>query len=280
MSAELYNAAALRDAAESLLDLLGDFGIDEETVAISHADKVLRESMKTERTLAVLRKARAALAKSPRNCDSAEDPEQMSVRFMGEVCDQYDNDWEDPRTQCPHDCVRCVIKWMLENQNESENWENLRNRSMEYLDDRMLRMADWKYPLTNVSRFAQNQRSRKTAVVRDADGNVICTFAGLPYRRNKAAVAMASEFVEHMNAEHAGLKDVAVTEARRRAWPLQCVCGGIGVQETRIISSGSTMIAPLYEMRIHCLRCDWATNWYDDGAKAEDEWNILNSRRW
>ena len=34
-------------------------------------------------------------------------------KFKLKVCDNYDNDWEDPRTQCSHDCIRCVMEWML-----------------------------------------------------------------------------------------------------------------------------------------------------------------------
>ena len=57
----------------------------------------------------------AASAKSipARNCDTMDNFEMLSKRFKEEVCYQYDNDFEDTRTQCPHDCVRCVMKWML-----------------------------------------------------------------------------------------------------------------------------------------------------------------------
>lgn len=55
----------------------------------------------------------AAIGLPARNCDTMDHFEMLAKRFKEEVCDNYDNDWEDPRTQCPHDCVRCVMKWML-----------------------------------------------------------------------------------------------------------------------------------------------------------------------
>jgi hypothetical protein len=68
-SSQVGNAAALRDAVKSLLYLLCDNGIDEETVMISHKNSVLRESLHTDRTLEILRKAKTALSTHPRNCD-------------------------------------------------------------------------------------------------------------------------------------------------------------------------------------------------------------------
>jgi hypothetical protein len=65
---------------ESLLELLDDFGINEEIVSISHENIVYRESLKTERTLAVLRKAKAALAEPLKNCEVGNDREQ-DLRF-------------------------------------------------------------------------------------------------------------------------------------------------------------------------------------------------------
>lgn len=57
--------------------------------------------------------AAAALRFPARNCDTRDRIDHVIKKFKSEVCDQYDNDCEDPRTQCPHDCVRCVMKWML-----------------------------------------------------------------------------------------------------------------------------------------------------------------------
>lgn len=75
-SSQVGNVAELREAVKSLLDLLYDFGIDEETVLISHADPVKRESMHTDRTLAVLRKAKAALSEPLKNCEVGTAEEQ------------------------------------------------------------------------------------------------------------------------------------------------------------------------------------------------------------
>lgn len=57
--------------------------------------------------------ASAARGMPERNCDTMDHFDMVAKRFKEEVCDNYDNDFEDPRTQCPHDCVRCVMKWML-----------------------------------------------------------------------------------------------------------------------------------------------------------------------
>lgn len=70
-------SSKLREVAESLLELLDDFGINEEIVSISHENIVHRESLKTERTLAVLRKAKSALAEPLRNCDVGTADEQF-----------------------------------------------------------------------------------------------------------------------------------------------------------------------------------------------------------
>ena len=60
----------------------------------------------------------AARSLPARNCDTMDHFEMLAKRFKEEVCDQYDNDWEDSRTQCPHDCVRCVMKWMTTRKGE------------------------------------------------------------------------------------------------------------------------------------------------------------------
>jgi hypothetical protein len=77
---QVGNAAELREAVESLLELLYDNGIDEDTVMISHENSVLRESLHTERTLAVLRKAKSALAEPLKNCEVGT-AEEQSMRF-------------------------------------------------------------------------------------------------------------------------------------------------------------------------------------------------------
>jgi len=62
--------------------------------------------------------AAAARSLPARNCDTMDHFEVLAKKFKEEVCDHYDNDWEDSRTQCPHDCVRCVMKWMLSRKGE------------------------------------------------------------------------------------------------------------------------------------------------------------------
>jgi hypothetical protein len=74
----------LREVIESLLNLLDDFGINEEIVSISNENIVHRESLKTERTLAVLRKAKSALAEPLKNCEVGT-PEEQIERFVSEV---------------------------------------------------------------------------------------------------------------------------------------------------------------------------------------------------
>ena len=62
--------------------------------------------------------AAAARSLPARNCDTMDHFDIVAKRFKEEVCDHYDNDWEDSRTQCPHDCVRCVMKWMTTRKDE------------------------------------------------------------------------------------------------------------------------------------------------------------------
>ena len=66
----------------------------------------------------VQRSAASARSMHDRNCDTVDHFEILAKRFKEDVCDQYDNDFEDPRTQCHHDCVRCVMKWMLSRKGE------------------------------------------------------------------------------------------------------------------------------------------------------------------
>jgi len=64
---------------------------------------------------------RHAMVEPSRNCDTAESAEEITRRFRSEVCDHYDNDWEDPRTQCPHNCAECVVKWMISKKGEESS---------------------------------------------------------------------------------------------------------------------------------------------------------------
>jgi len=62
----------------------------------------------------------------------------------------------------------------------------------------------WKYPLTNLGHRGNQNRGPKTpiAIVRDAEGCVLMTFPGEPYRTNAEAIAKASEFCAAMNELH------------------------------------------------------------------------------
>jgi hypothetical protein len=98
-------SSRLREMVESLLELLDDFGINEEIVSISHENIVYRESLKTERTLAVLRKAKSALAEPVLNCEVGT-AEEQAKRFDvychtgGGLCLSIDS------------CAECTIAWM------------------------------------------------------------------------------------------------------------------------------------------------------------------------
>lgn len=99
----------LREAVKSLLDLLDDFGINEEIALISHENNTLRESMHTDRTLAVLRKAKAALDDPIRNCDNIHDVNEAYNKFMGYVRR------ENPSftKSAPLHTVWDALKWVL-----------------------------------------------------------------------------------------------------------------------------------------------------------------------
>jgi DNA invertase Pin-like site-specific DNA recombinase len=62
-------SSKLREAVESLLDLLDDEAITEEILLIARENRCHRESLHIDKKLEVLRKAKAALAAPPRNCD-------------------------------------------------------------------------------------------------------------------------------------------------------------------------------------------------------------------
>lgn len=96
----------LREAVESLLDLLDDFAITEEIVLIAHEKQLYRETLHTDKTLAVLRKAKAALAEPPRNCD------------VGTVEDQYNRfvySCTSGKIPCRKSelcsCTNCYAEW-------------------------------------------------------------------------------------------------------------------------------------------------------------------------
>lgn len=59
----------LREAVESLLDLLDDEAITEEVLLIASENQCHRESLHIDKKLDVLRKAKAVLAEPLRNCD-------------------------------------------------------------------------------------------------------------------------------------------------------------------------------------------------------------------
>jgi hypothetical protein len=80
-----YREAALRETVRSLLELLSDKGIDEDTARIAHENPVLRDSLHTGRTLEVLRKAKAVLAEQPLRNHEVGTPEEQAKRFK-EYC--------------------------------------------------------------------------------------------------------------------------------------------------------------------------------------------------
>lgn len=65
---------------------------------------------------------------------------------------------------------------------------------MKYLDK-------WEYPLTNVCKCGNNQEAKPCATVKDANGDVILHFLGIPWRSNKEATAMATKFCERVNKD-------------------------------------------------------------------------------
>ena len=59
----------------------------------------------------------------------------------------------------------------------------------------------WKYPLTNVCKCGNNQEAKPCATVKDASGEPIIHFLGLPWRSNKEATDVATKFCERVNAQ-------------------------------------------------------------------------------
>lgn len=85
----------LREAVESLLDLLDDMGVTEEIILIADKNRCHKESLHTDKALEVLRKAKDALAEPPRNCDvgTAEEQEERYFKLKKEYIDRV--------TYCP-----------------------------------------------------------------------------------------------------------------------------------------------------------------------------------
>jgi hypothetical protein len=54
-----------------------------------------------------------------------------------------------------------------------------------------------------------------------------------------------------------------------------CICRGLGVCETRFTEFANALIMPRVEHRVRCDVCGRATHWYEDGGKAEAEWNAV-----
>ena len=104
-------SSKLREVIESLLELLDDFGINEEIVSISHENIVHRESLKTERTLAILRKAKSTLSEPVLNCEIGT-VEDQKLRH-GEWCRKHGIDG-DMKVACAHTdmtCALCLLRW-------------------------------------------------------------------------------------------------------------------------------------------------------------------------
>ena len=80
---EANNAAALREVVKELLDAIYDMGIDEETVSIAAESPNCH--MHSVELLSVIKKAKAAIAKPPRNCDvyDAKTAEKEFIRQTG-----------------------------------------------------------------------------------------------------------------------------------------------------------------------------------------------------
>ena len=95
-SAPVGDVAALRDAMKELLDAMYDMGIDEETVSI--AAKSQNCHIHSVELLSVIKKANAALAKPPRNCDVGT-AEEQAERY-GRYCDKFTRDGMHCET-CP-----------------------------------------------------------------------------------------------------------------------------------------------------------------------------------
>ena len=74
---EASNIAELRETVKELLDAMYDMGIDEETVSI--AAKSPNCHMHSAKLLSVIKKAKAALAKPPRNCDVGTPSEKEDI---------------------------------------------------------------------------------------------------------------------------------------------------------------------------------------------------------
>jgi len=62
-------------------------------------------------------------------------------------------------------------------------------------------MINWKFPISNLGHRGNQHRGPLTpiAIVRDADGRALLAFLGQPYRTNKEAIEMATEFCAEMN---------------------------------------------------------------------------------
>jgi hypothetical protein len=91
------------------------------------------------------------------------------------------------------------------------------------MEDKVM-MKDWKYPLTNIGKRGNCHQPRPTAKIRDAEGRELMSFAGLPYRRNHEAVAMASEFCEVMNRMYKQRSNCDVGTAEEQGQRFTKVC--------------------------------------------------------
>lgn len=77
-SSVVGDAVAMREVVKELLDAMYDMGIDEETVSIAAESPNCH--MHSVELLSVIKKAKAALAKPPRNCDVGT-PEEQEERY-------------------------------------------------------------------------------------------------------------------------------------------------------------------------------------------------------
>lgn len=107
-----------RDQFRDVTKLVGDVSkMRDALVEVARLDstlkgRVLKGNKDAINLLHAVCVATSALSSPPRNCDVGTAEEQLE-RHRREVCDEYENSWEDPRTQCNGNCKACVARWLL-----------------------------------------------------------------------------------------------------------------------------------------------------------------------
>lgn len=108
----------LREAVESLLDLLDNAGMTEEILLISIKNRCYRESLHLDKALEVLRKAKDALAEPLRNCDVLAESEMQSafIDYYNKTFDLKGSFYEVDYCDLKHDIdgiLHDYIRWLL-----------------------------------------------------------------------------------------------------------------------------------------------------------------------